>query len=98
MSAEENFSNSPEGRNDIENADSFEALYEAIRVIGEVQGTRKRYTPEQLIKAIEQVRHGHSSTKFITRSHSIRDAVDRLLPNDKIHHKYTKGSRAKKLD
>ena len=85
-----------EERQGVENTESFEGLYELIRYIGEVQGTQKTYVSEELIKVIERVRHGHRSIDFITRSHGIRDAVERLLENDKVYQKYIKGSKAKK--
>lgn len=80
----------------IEDAESFDALYEAIRTIGEIQGTKKNYTPEQLVKVIERVRHGHRPLEFVTRSYGIRDSVERLLANDKVYQKYAKGSKAPK--
>ncbi len=93
----ENFSNplEEEKNPDIENATSFDALYEVIRSMGEIKGTRRSYTPEQLIKKIEQVRHGHRPINFVTRSHGIRNAVERLLENDRIYQKYIKRSEAK---
>ena len=56
----------------------------------EIEGTLKTYTPDQLILIIERVRHGHRPIEFITRSYDIRDAVERLLQNDKIYLKYAK--------
>ncbi len=80
----------------IESVESFESLYKVIRNTGEIKGTLKNYTPDEVIKVIERVRHGHRSIEFVTRSYGIRDAVERLLENDKLYQKYTKGSRAKK--
>lgn len=75
---------------DIENAESFDALYDAIRALDNIQGTVKSFTPEQLIKVIERVRHGHRPIEYVTRSYGIRAAVERLLENDKIYQKYRK--------
>ena len=57
----------------------------------EIEGAQKAYSPEEVIKVIERVRHGHRDIDFVTRSYGIRDAVERLLVEDKIYKKYTKG-------
>ena len=79
-----------------EGVESFDVLYEVIRGAGKIHGTHKNYTPEEIIKVIERVRHGHRSIEFVTRSYGIREAVERLLENDKVYQKYTRGSKAKK--
>lgn len=80
----------------LENATSFEELYEIIRAHGPIQGTQEEYLPPEIIKTVEQVRHGHRSTNFITRSFGIRAIVERLITSDAVFQKYTKGSKAKK--
>jgi hypothetical protein len=94
----ENFPNplEEERNTNIENAESFDVLYEVIRKMGVIRGTQKSYSSEEIIKVIERVRHGHRQIEFLTRSYGIRDAVKRLLESDKVYQKYTKGSRAKK--
>jgi len=75
---------------------SFDELYEFICGIGPIEGTQKIYTPEELFKIIERVRHGHRSIDFITCNYGIRDAVKRLLETDKTFLKYTNGNKAKR--
>lgn len=72
----------------IENVVSFDELYEKLRAFGNIEGSQKFYTPEMLIKKIEQVRHGHSNLLFITRSYGLRDVVARLLLEDAVYKKY----------
>ena len=85
------FSNPLEQKNiGLEHVQSFDELYQSIRQMKEIEGTLKTYTPDQLILIIERVRHGHRPIEFITRSYDIRDAVERLLQNDKIYLKYAK--------
>lgn len=64
---------------DIETATSFETLYEAIRRRGIIVGSRKKYTAQEIIDLIELTRKGEVSINYITRSHGIRAAVERLL-------------------
>ncbi|MFA6198189.1 MAG: hypothetical protein WC734_03510 [Patescibacteria group bacterium] len=65
----------------IEYAASFESLYDILRGMGEVVGTAKTYTADELIRKIDDVRRGDRDISFITRSHGIRSAVERLLKN-----------------
>ena len=65
----------------IEAAVSFEGLYSILRAMHEVVGTAKTYTPDELIKKIEDVRRGDRDIGFITRSHGLRSTVERLLTN-----------------
>ncbi len=82
----ENFPNPlKEERNTIiENAESFDVLYEVIRTMGEIRGAQKNSSSEEIIKVIERVRHGHRQIDFVTRSYRIRDVVERLLESDKV--------------
>jgi len=77
-------------------ASSFNELYDAIKNISTIKGTQREYSAAELILKIERVRHGHRPINFITRSHGIREVVESLLQNDKIHQKYTEGNKAKK--
>jgi hypothetical protein len=72
----------------FEEARDFDSLYDMIRQLGEITGTAKTYTADELIKEIERVRHGHRETAFITRSFRIRETVERLLPTDRVYKKY----------
>ncbi len=81
---------------EAEKINSFEELYAFLRSKKEIHGSWKSYSPDTLIKTIERVRHGHLPLDFITRTMNIRDTVERLLSNDKVYLKYTKGSKAKK--
>ena len=78
----------------LEESTSFDSLYENLRGLDTVQGTRKEYTVEELIKKIEAVRHGHKDLILLTRSFGIRETVERLLADDPVYQKYTKGSRS----
>lgn len=97
MSSMENFPNplEKEGNTDIENAKTFDILYEIIGTMDMISGTQKAYTPKELITIIERVRHGHRDIEFVTRSYGIRDAVERLLESDKVYQKHVKGVRQK---
>ncbi|MFA6198585.1 MAG: hypothetical protein WC734_05580 [Patescibacteria group bacterium] len=66
----------------IEAAASFEGLYSILRTMLEVVGTAKTYTPDELITKIEDVRRGDRDISFITRSHGLRNTVERLLTNE----------------
>lgn len=73
---------SPEER--IAAADSFEALYEVLRAIGPIQGSREVYEPEHIIDYAERVRGGaRGLLDFITRTHDIRAKVEELLGAEK---------------
>lgn len=86
----ENFENNPleEEKIGIENATSFDMLYEILKEVESIRGTQKTYDAETLRKKIEQARHGHKEINVITRSYGIRDAVERLLENDRVYQKY----------
>ncbi|MBI2109439.1 MAG: hypothetical protein HYT93_04705 [Parcubacteria group bacterium] len=81
----------------VEKAVSFDALYEVINNIGVVvEESQKKYTPEELIKIIERVRHGNMSPQDVARAFGLRLKVEELLETDPIFKKYTQGSRGKK--
>lgn len=81
---------------ELESITSFEELYDFIKDQGEIQGTRKKYTSDDLIKIIERVRHGHRPIEWVTNTKGIRDIVEQLLVDDKVYLKYTQGSKFKK--
>lgn len=82
---------------EFENAASFEELYEKMKTKDSIPGSRSApYAPGEMRLIIERVRHGHRPLLFVTRTFGIRAAVERLLETDRVYHKYTKGSRAKK--
>jgi hypothetical protein len=72
----------------IERVQSFEALYNVLNSAGDVRGSSRIYTAEELRKQIENVRSGTYSPDVsedqlvfsgITRALGIRDAVKRLI-------------------
>ncbi len=87
-----NFENMPnpieEEKIGFENCSSFDELYRILREQEEIEGTIKKYNSAELIKIIEQVRHGHKGIGFVTRSYGLRDLVEKLLSNDRIYNKY----------
>lgn len=72
----------------LETVVSFDELYNLLLAIGAIQGTSRTYSPEYLKREIERVRHGHRSLISITRSHGLRDVVERLLVDDPVYKKY----------
>jgi hypothetical protein len=66
----------------FEEAGSFEELYDMIRAHGDIQGTGKTYTVENLINIIDQVRSGDYMIGYVTRSYKLRETVERLLELD----------------
>lgn len=72
----------------VSSCTSFVQLAETIRIIGAVQGTRKLYYPDELIRKIEQVRHGHRTLEFVTRTYGIRSKVESMLETDLVYKKY----------
>lgn len=77
----------------LQESQTFEELFENLRVLEHIPGTRKRYTADELIKEIERVRHGHRTIEFVTRTYGLRDVVLRLLPDDPIYKKNNKTAR-----
>lgn len=67
----------------IEEASSFDDLYETLRQIGGVEGTGKFYPAQKLIECIDGVRSGLISIGYVTRTHGLRDKVEQLLLKDK---------------
>ena len=72
----------------LEICTSFDELYKKLQAIGEVKGTQKNYSASELIKKIEQVRHGHRDISFITRSYGLQEVVKKLLLTDRVYKKY----------
>ncbi|OGY06972.1 MAG: hypothetical protein A3D24_01470 [Candidatus Blackburnbacteria bacterium RIFCSPHIGHO2_02_FULL_39_13] len=63
----------------IQNAQSFDDLYAAIRNAGGIQGSSGTYSPRELKELIEGVRSGKISIEYITRGRGLRDKVQQLL-------------------
>ena len=76
----------------IEEATSFEDLYEMLKILGDIEGTGRSYTPDKIIEYIEQVRRDEMDIGYITRSHGIRSTVEKLLKNDKVYQEIVKRS------
>lgn len=66
---------------------SFDELYEVIRSLDSVEGTRKTYNPEEIIGLIEEVRRGDVVIEYVTRADGIRKSVEELLLNDPVYRK-----------
>ncbi|OGY44557.1 MAG: hypothetical protein A3B89_03840 [Candidatus Buchananbacteria bacterium RIFCSPHIGHO2_02_FULL_40_13] len=89
----ENFPNPKENEKiGIEEATSFEDLYEMLKILGDIEGTGRSYTPDKIIEYIEQVRRDEMDIGYITRSHGIRSTVEKLLKNDKVYQEIVKRS------
>jgi len=65
----------------ISNAKNFEELFSAIEEIGTIDGTKEKYSPEELKQIIDQVRHESYHINFVTRAYGLRDKVKELLGN-----------------
>ncbi|MBU0707611.1 hypothetical protein KKG41_04530 [Patescibacteria group bacterium] len=68
-----------------EKVTSLEELYDLIRSKGEIAGSKKLYTADQIIQKIELVRTRQRAINTIPRTYGIRDAVERLLLTDKVY-------------
>ena len=65
----------------IRTSNSFSELYQAIEKIGVIRGSQETFEPDRLINIIDRVRHGKLTIDYVTQTHRIRDAVERLLEN-----------------
>lgn len=74
----------------INHATTFDELHEIISGLAEIKGESGTYSPADVIKRIEQVRHGHRDIGFVTRAFGLRDKVESMLPDDKVFKKYSK--------
>jgi len=63
----------------IRESKSFDDLYEAIQKIGPVEGSTEVFEPDNLIDIINRVQSGELTLTYVTRTHGIRDAVERLM-------------------
>ncbi|MFC1663080.1 hypothetical protein ACFL04_02860 [Patescibacteria group bacterium] len=58
---------------------AFADLYEEIKAAGEIKGSQKTYSAEELQFLIENVRQGYGSIWTITNAEGIRDKVLNIL-------------------
>ncbi len=70
---------SKEQKTGLDRASSFGELYAEIIRKGGITGSKEHFTPEALIKIIEEVRNGKSSMESITRSDGLRFKVMEFL-------------------
>jgi hypothetical protein len=63
----------------IEESNSFSDLYQNIKRIGGVPGSKRVYDSEHLISIIDRVRSGVRTINYVTQTYGVRDAVERLL-------------------
>lgn len=68
----------------IKKTHKFSELYTNIRQAGEVKGTRKSYSPNEMIGLIESVRKG-AELNTITRTYGLREKVRELRGEEEIH-------------
>jgi len=67
----------------IATAKTFDELFAALRTVQSIQGSKETFTPEQLIKIINDYRNGNLELDYITNGGmGIRDKVRSLLAND----------------
>ncbi len=69
----------PEREINFAAARSFDELYEILREVGVVQGSKQTYETNDLISLIEEVRAGSQPTTAITRTSGLRDVVEKLI-------------------
>jgi hypothetical protein len=69
----------------VSSSHNFEQLYAAIDKIGKAKGSQETFTAEQLKDKIARVRSGTIDLNYITRTHGLRDAVERLIGNQVEH-------------
>tara|TARA_Y100000310_G_scaffold81278_1_gene77881 strand:- start:1333 stop:1602 length:270 start_codon:yes stop_codon:yes gene_type:complete len=60
-------------------ANTFEALYDALRAVGEIEGSSKTYDAEELIELIRDFQEGNRLINEITRTHGLRNKVSELI-------------------
>jgi hypothetical protein len=58
---------------------TFDQLYSAPDKVGSIQGSQGTFEAEQLQDKINRVRSGAIDLNYITRTHGLRDTVERLL-------------------
>ena len=61
---------------------SFDELYALIREMGTIPGTKKSYSPEELIDIMTLIRRGDCPPNFMPRTLGLREVVNHLLKND----------------
>jgi hypothetical protein len=77
----------------IQNAENLDQLIEVLIKSDGLHSTVGFQPPETLRLRIEQVRNGHRTLEFITRTAGLKRRVEELLPTD---HKYLKNLRRKR--
>ena len=63
----------------ITSAANFDELYQALEMMGGVQGSKQHQSAEELKAAIENIRKGQSKPETVTRSLGLREKVLDLL-------------------
>lgn len=63
----------------IENAKNFDELFEAIDALGEIKGSRRTYSAEELKRRINKFLAGETLPTEITRGEGLRDKVVELV-------------------
>ena len=67
------------GLANIQEATSFQMLYDFLDTKGGVQGSNEYFTAEELKDIIEKVRTGQLGLEHVTRSEGLRETVGRLM-------------------
>ncbi|HEV8601145.1 MAG TPA: hypothetical protein VGQ87_00920 [Patescibacteria group bacterium] len=63
----------------IASSTTFDELYQALEMLGGVQGSKQRHSAEELKATINLVRKGQERPIAVTRSLGLRDKVTELL-------------------
>jgi len=63
----------------VSSASTFEELFQALRTIGEVEGSKQTYSPKDLITIINHVRNKKLTPGSITRTYGLREKVIQLF-------------------
>ena len=63
----------------IQRASTIEELKQAILEMGQIKGTGRTYTPEEVVDYIDGVASKLVSIHYVTRSYGIRNKVRELL-------------------
>lgn len=66
-------------RFNIQKAKNFDELYFILKATGNIKGTHKSYTPDELIELIKKVRKRKLPVEYITRRAGLRHKVLELL-------------------
>jgi len=66
---------------DFLQAENMDDLYKLIRSQDSLKGSSEEYSPETLIKTIEEVKNGKMGLNMVTRANDLRLAVKKILEN-----------------